>query len=343
MCSKMGSIRRAGLILGLIFLIMGLNPNDKQSSLAAQTKGSGDTPQKSWKPAGPMTMLLGTGAGTAYDFLARQMAVVLPDYLGKPVTVDIQPGGGGSIALDILARAKPDGQTFCLYGVGTQITLMFEKRYKWDVKDLSLILAIETPPYAVVASAKHTNYKSYGDLKKAKEPIRIATAGPNFAVVPLIMQLEKDGIKYRAARLKGAAEANLAVIAGDADITISASSSVILDPIRAGDMRPLWIFDDKRYKDLPDVPTHIEAGMPPEWAAYHLVRLIAVRSAVPVDIQNALTVALIKGLQDKRTVEWSKKAEIPVDTLERKEVEERIRIVQEGFRNNLQIAKRYFF
>jgi tripartite-type tricarboxylate transporter receptor subunit TctC len=105
----------------------------------------------------------------------------------------------------------------------------------------------------------------------------------------------------------------------------------------------LWVFANKRYSELPDVPTHIELGMSKEWANFNLIRLIAMPPNVPPDIQRAFTEALIKTLQDKRTLEWSKKAEIPVDIVEKKELDERIRIVQEGFKNNIEIVRRYFF
>lgn len=344
MCSKWVFIYRTGLVVGIVFLIIGLTPiyYHYQKSFAAQVKDPQDksTQQKAWKPAGPLTFIVAMGGGSAYDFLARQIAQVLPDYIGKPVIVQISPGAAGAIGLDMLQRAKPDGRTFALYGVGAQIALALENPYKWNVKDLNLILAINAPPYVVCVSSK-SKYKDFKDLMKAKEEVTLAFGGPNFGLLPLILQLEKSGVKYRAARFKGASESNLAVVAGDADMTINAASSFMLDPIRAGDFRPLWVFANKRCQDLPDVPTHIELGMPQEWASYNLIRLIAMASGVPVDIRNTFTEALIKTLQDKRTVEWSKKAEIPVDIIQRKELEERIRVAEEGFRKNVEIVKRY--
>lgn len=345
MCNKKGSIYHTSLIVGMVLLIMGLTPSYYQKSFAGQVKGSGDksTQQKAWRPAGPLNFIVFAGPGTAYDLLARQMAQLIPEYLGKHVIIQTVLGGGGGNALDVLYHAKPDGRTFALYGLGTQVALPLEKRYKWDIKDLNLILAIDASPYAVLTSLKRSSYKDFKDLMKAKEAVRIAIGVGNLAIVPLILQLEKNGVKYRAAHFKGLPEAYLAVIAGDADITIGALSSVTLDPIRAGDFRALWTFTNKRYPDLPDVPTHAELGMPKEWVSYNLLRLIALPPGVPVDIQNTLTEALIKALQDKRTLEWGKKAEIPIDILQQKELEERIRVVQEGFANNIEIVKKHFF
>ncbi len=335
MCEATNMFRRFSLILSITVFIMCLTVVYSQEGLAQQ--------QKAWKPPGPLTFICYTGPGTAYDFLARQIAQVLPDYLGKHVIIQTVSGGGGGNAVDVLHKSKPDGRTFALYALGTQVALTLEKRYKWDMKELNLILAVDAPPYAVCSSLKKSNYKDFKDLMKTKETVRIATGGANFAIVPLILQLEKNGVKYRVARFKDNQAAFLAVIAGDADITMGALSSITLDPIRAGDFQPLWIFANKRQQDLPDVPTHAELGMPKEWANYNLIRLIALPPSVPADIQTALTEALIKSLQDKRTLEWSKKAEIPVDILQRKELDERVRVVQEGFKDNIEIVKRYFF
>lgn len=344
MHTKRGYVYFAGLIICFTLLVVGfvfLYPN----GLFAQEKDSRGDPssKKAWRPNGPLTLMCFTGPGTAYDYLARQMVQVLPDYLGKRAIVRAVVGGGGGNALDTLHSSRPDGKTFLLYSIGSHVALTVEKRYKWDINDFNLILAVDVPPYGILVSAKNSNYKNFKDLMTTKEVVRIATGGANLAILPLILQLEKSGVKYKVARFKDNTAAFLAVIAGDAEITISALSSTALDPIRAGDFRALWQFSTRRLPELPDVPHLVELGMPREWESYNVTRLLALPPGVPLDIQNSLTEALIKILQDKRTVEWSKKAEIPVDIVKRKELEGRIRVIEAGFKQNREIIQRYFF
>ena len=345
MHKKTGFFHFMGIILCLSLFTGGFLISYNSGSLYAQENVPPGKlpPAKPWRPNGQLTLMCYTGPGTAYDYLARQMAQVIPDYLGKRAIVQTVVGGSGGNALDTLYRAKPDGKTFLLYAVGSQIALTVEKRYPWDIKDINVLLAVDAPPYVVMTSVKHSKYKNFKDLMETKDVVRIALGGANMTILPLILQLEKNGIKYKVARFKDNQAAFLAVMGGDAEITMSALSSIGLDPIRAGDFRALWQFSNKRLPELPDVPTLTELGMPAEWNSYNLTRLFAVPPGVPMDIQNALTDGLVKTLQDKRTVEWSKKAEIPVNIVQRKELAERFRVIEVGFKQNIEIIRRYFF
>jgi tripartite-type tricarboxylate transporter receptor subunit TctC len=266
---------------------------------------------------------------------------VLPDYLGQSVIAQAVTGAEGANALDFVQKSKPDGRTMSLIGMGTYITLSVKKQYPWDVKDLPIVLAIDTPPYAVFTSTK-SPYSTYGDLSKVKRDVRIGIGGTNFSILPMLLDLEKKGIQYKVARFKGSAEANLAVIAGDADLTIGALSGVNTDKIRSGDFRALYVLDTKRFPLIPNVPTHAELEMPREWANYRLMRLIQVAPGTPEHIQKGLREALTKGLKDKRTLEWSVKVDTPVDIMTEEEWMERIRFVVEGFKNNPKIIETYF-
>lgn len=175
-----------------------------------------------------------------------------------------------------------------------------------------------------------------------KRVVSIAIAGSNIAVLPLLLDFEKNGVKYKAARFKGASDANLAVIAGNADITMGALSGVHLDKVRVGDFRAVLVYDTKRFAEIPNMPTHVELGMPKEWAHYRIARVFHVAPGTPEHIQSGLKEGLIKALSDKRTIEWSKKADIPVDIMSEEKYSERLRIVVEGFKEHPEIVKTFF-
>ena len=337
---KIRFIGRTSLIIGMMLLIMGLVPNYSQETFAGQVKDSEDkSAQKTaWKPTGSLTFIVCTGAGNAYDFTARQIAQVLPDYLGKPVIVQNISGGAGGSGLDALHNARPDGRTFALFAMDGYISHTVVKRYKWDTKDFNIIALIDAPPWGVLANKRYSSYK---DLLAAKKDIGFALSGQMLSVRPVLLELEKNGVKYKGARFKSSAEANLAVIAGDADICLIALTSIALDPIRAGDLRPLWVFADKRYPALPDLPTHIELGMPRQYSYYNLVRMIGTPPGVPDGILAGLKGAVIKALQDKRTLEWSKKADIPVNILEQEVFKERVNFITEHVKSNMELFKKY--
>jgi len=294
-----------------------------------------------WKPTKPVTILLSSYGG-AFDWIARQLSRVLPDYLGQKIIVQRVTGAEGKNAMDTLQRSKPDGHTMSLLGVGTYLGLATKKsQYPWNVKDLPVLLAIDTPPYGVFVYPK-SPYANYQDIVKTKTPIRIALGGTNFAIVPLLMDFDKKGIQYKVARFKGSAESSLAVMAGNAELTIGALSGVHANPIKAGDFRLLWLYDTKRIAMFPNVPTHVELGMPKEWSYYRIARLMQVPPGTPLHIQRALKEALIKALSDKRTIEWSKKFDTPVGVLPEAEFQERINYLIKGFNESPKIVEAYF-
>ncbi len=320
----------SGTILWLVLSIIGATFND---GLAAQPE--------TWKPSRPMTIIV-SSIGGAFDLTARQLAKMLPKYLGQKVIVQAVTGAEGKNALDTLQRSRPDGHTMTLLSVSTNVGLATTKsQYSWDIKDLPVILAIETPPYGIFVYPK-SPYLSYDDIAKTKKVVRIAVGGTNFALLPLLIDFEKKGVPYKVARFKGSAESGLAVIAGNAELTAGALSGVNMNPIKAGDFRPLWVYDAKRFPELPQVPTHIELGMPKEWANYHIARLIQVPAGTPPHIQKALKAGLIQALKDKQTLEWSKKSDTPVDTLPDAECAERIRFLIKSFKEHPKITEAYF-
>lgn len=184
----MCSIKNFGHLVSKSFLIMGfimcLTMGYNQDILAA--------PQQTWKPDGPLTITLYT-LGGAYEQLARQIALLLPEYLGQPTTIRGVTGAEGGNALDFVHRTKPDGRYINLGPVSINAILSVEKRYSWDIKDLPVVLAIEGTPYVIATSAK-SPYKSWEELLKArKENLRMSFPAGNFAVVPLVLELEKRG------------------------------------------------------------------------------------------------------------------------------------------------------
>jgi len=295
---------------------------------------------EAWKPSRPIRIIL-SGRG-AYDLIARQLALVLPDYLGQKVTVQLVTGAQGFNAMDVLQGSKPDGHTISLLGVATYVGLATTKtQYSWDVRNIPVIMAIDTPPYGIFSSPK-SPYTSYQDILKAKTQVRVALAGATFVVIPLAVDFEQKKIPYTMARFKDVADAKLAVLAGNADLTSGALTGINTTQIKAGDMTLLWIYSSKRYPEFPDAPTHVELGMPKEWSDYALTRLIQVPPGTPGHIQSALREGLIKAFKDKRTVEWSEKADTPVDLLPEPELKQRINFLIKSFNENKKIVETYY-
>ena len=69
-------------------------------------------------PTKPIRLLVPSAPGGGLDFVARVVAPRLSENLGKSVVVDNRTGASGAIALELTARAAPDGYTLMIFSAG---------------------------------------------------------------------------------------------------------------------------------------------------------------------------------------------------------------------------------
>ena len=77
------------------------------AGLAGRPRRAGSWPQSDR----PVRFILPNATGSGVDAITRAAQQALAKALGHPVIVDNQPGAGGILGLQTLARAAPDGIT----------------------------------------------------------------------------------------------------------------------------------------------------------------------------------------------------------------------------------------
>ena len=187
-------------------------------------------------------VIVGHGAGGGYDRMARMVAKYLPKYIpGKPVAlVDYIPGASGMIAANHLYNmAKPDGLSILTIDRGLPIAqLLKAEGVRFDTSKFSWIgsTAIEA---TVLCLRSDLPYKTFADLRKAKDPIHLGSVGPanTSHQFPLLLK-EFLGININLVVYPSSADSMLAI--ERKEVEGRAGSYTSLKPfIERGLVRPL--------------------------------------------------------------------------------------------------------
>lgn len=253
---------------------------------------------QSW-PAKPVRVVVSLPAGSATDIVARALAERLTQQLGQPFVVENRPGASGSIAMNLVAKAEPDGYTLLVHSSSATVVPSTIPNLPFDVlKDFSGITMLANIPNALaVAPAK--GFKSVQDLiafaKANPEKINYATVGSGSATHLNAERFRLSaGITGTQVPYKGTAEALTDLIAGRVDFCFCLVSNV-LPLAKEGRLAMLAVGSSKRASGAPDTPTTEEAGVPN--SAYNFYVGLSVPSKMPRDLVAKLHAETVKALQ----------------------------------------------
>jgi tripartite-type tricarboxylate transporter receptor subunit TctC len=248
-------------------------------------------------PSRPITMVVPFGAGGALDLIARVLADGLRRELGQTVIVDNKPGASGLLAMRLVAGAAPDGYTIILSSESNHILLpMLDKSFPLDVgKDFvpislsgqfqhTLIVKKELPvgnvQELIAYLRAHPGKLSFGSSGVGTQA---HIAGEYLS---LMTQSHMVHVPYRSSP---AALNDL--LAGNLDINIQ-SMPAIRFFIGSPQVKMLAVLSAHRLKELPEIPTMIEAGFP-DFQLSSWMGIFGPRG-LPDDIRQKLADALVK-------------------------------------------------
>jgi len=217
-------------------------------------------------PSRPITILIPYPPGGSADMLARPLSQKLHEKFGQPVLLDYRAGAGGTIATQLLARAKPDGYTYIMVLAAHTINPSLYGKLPYDTRtDFAPVSLVATLPLVVVASPALPQVKTLSQLvqaaKAAPDKITYASAGTgNTSHLAVELFDSMVGIKMTHVPYKGSSPAVTALMGGEVGVMFD-SLSTSLPQIRAGKFSPLAVTGSKRSSVLPDVPTVKETGV----------------------------------------------------------------------------------
>ena len=215
-------------------------------------------------PDKPIKVIVPYPAGGPTDTIARAVTQHLGTTLGQSIIIENQAGAGGRIAMKQVARSDPDGYTLLLGGTNNNaITPALYKDLDFDaVKDFTPAAAIGIDRLCVVINPSVPAKTMAELIAYAKANPGKLSSGGGIGISPHFL-LEfirvKSGANIVFVPYKGAAPALTDVLAGQIQMHATAKS-VLLPHILAGKLRALAVEGEKRWPELPDVPTLDEVG-----------------------------------------------------------------------------------
>ena len=248
---------RAGSAIGLITIAV--------VALAALLPSDAVRTQESY-PNRPVRVVVPYPAGGGTDTLARLVADQLSRRWGQPIIVENVGGAAGNIGAAEVARAKPDGYTLLLASPGPIATNGFlYKEMAYDPARWVPIALLATGPYVLVLR-KSLQASTLADLvARAKaDPGKITSATPGIGSVGHLstVQLEMLAeIKTMQIPYRGLSQAINDIIAEHVDMMFDTpTTSLALH--RDGKVKIVAVGTTDRVRELPDIPTIAESGLP---------------------------------------------------------------------------------
>ena len=218
-------------------------------------------------PTKPVRIVVGYSPGGATDVTARVIAQELNKLWVQQVVVDNRPGASGTIGVELIAKAAPDGHNLLISPQTSVVTapLIFRKVRFDTMKDLAAAGIIGSTPLMLFVhpSLPPGNFKEFSAFVKANQAtLSYATGGvgstPHLANELLNLSL---GIKLVHVPYKGENPGVADVIGGQVPMMF-ANLPVVLPHIKAGKLKALAVTSPKRSPLAPEYPTIAESGLP---------------------------------------------------------------------------------
>ncbi|HEX2725188.1 MAG TPA: tripartite tricarboxylate transporter substrate binding protein [Beijerinckiaceae bacterium] len=221
-------------------------------------------------PSKPVKILVPYAPGGATDIVSRVLGEQLRNQLGQSFVTENKPGAFGILAIEEMARAKPDGYTLMIGNVSTNaITpVVFPKKFaiNYDRDVIPVARLVDIPEFLLVTTkdfAPKTVAEFVAHAKANKGKVRYGSVGVgSYPHYDMAFFANKAGLDMIHIPNKAGASGVVKDMAiGDVQAAfLNVASTAAL--IKAGQLRPVALVNEKRLADYPDVPTMAEVGYP---------------------------------------------------------------------------------
>jgi tripartite-type tricarboxylate transporter receptor subunit TctC len=274
--------------------------------VACWCAAAASAPASAAYPDRPIRLIVSFPPGGSSDAMARIVQPGLERLLGQTIVIENRAGAGGMIAIDVVAKAAPDGYVLGLGGAGALGTnLALGEKMSYDPrKDVAPITGLAGSPFILAASPAFQGTSLREVLAQARgagDKLAIGHGG-NGTLMHLTAELfnQMAGTKVALVPYRGIAP----VVT---DLVGSHVALGIIDPpsgmaaIEGAKIKTIAITSAKRFPRLPQIPTVSEAGLP-GFESNGWFGIVA-PAGTPADVITALNKAFVTVLKDPDVIE----------------------------------------
>ena len=217
-------------------------------------------------PSRLIKLIQGFPPGGNVEFVARLLGHEMSKSLGQAIIVESKPGQAGSLAAEAVANAEPDGYTLLLVSGAHPATAAIYKKLKYDPVDAFAWISTASFYPFIVCVRSDSKWASFVDLlaaaRAAPGKVSSGTAG-NGSIAHMTTELiaKTAGVKFLSVPYRGEAMAVTGLLSGDVDFVL-ATAALAIPHVRSGVVKALAVTGKSRWKDIPEVATVAEQGLP---------------------------------------------------------------------------------
>jgi tripartite-type tricarboxylate transporter receptor subunit TctC len=216
-------------------------------------------------PTKPVVVVIPFAAGGPTDTLGRHLGATMSKTLKQQVLIDNTVGAGGTIAVNKVAKAKPDGYTILLHHIGMSTAPALYRRLPFNpLTDFEYIGQVADVPMTVIArkDLPPNDFKEFIPyVRNNKEKLNYGNAGLGAAShlcgLLLLSSLQTD---VTTVPFNGTGPAMTALLGGQIDFMCDQTTNTT-GQIMAGGVKVYGVTSSKRISSLPHVPTLQEQGL----------------------------------------------------------------------------------
>jgi tripartite-type tricarboxylate transporter receptor subunit TctC len=255
-------------------------------------------------PQRPVTIIVPYNPGGSTDAGARLVAQSLSEQLGQPFVVENKPGASGVIGTDYVAKSEPNGETILMHTSVIGIHPAFNPNLPYDTeKDLRAVSIVAGGPFVLVVNPSlpvNSVEELVAYAKAHPGELNFGSAGAGSSGHIIAEQFKvSTGIDMLHIPYAGGGPSQVGLMANEVQLVFDTLTSIPL--IKEGKLKALAVTSEKRWADLPDVPTIAEAGYPDAQVMIWIGAFVP--KATPDAIVDKLSAAIAKADADPTIVE----------------------------------------